>query len=243
VIYDTSDQLGVVREIMRRVSDTRRYDIKAILARISLAKNAFLDGDDEFPVREGDEYDEITSVVYPKYQRALRGFAALDFDDLIYLPVKLLEDNQEVAARWASKFRYLMVDEYQDTNMAQVRFIRSLIASHGNLCVVGDDDQSIYSWRGADSANILGFSKAFSGATVIKLEQNYRSTSTILNAANAVIENNTDRYGKTLWSDKGDGPGIISATAPDTESEAKFVAQTFNPKSSKKNSDSAISLT
>ncbi|WP_428263356.1 ATP-dependent helicase [Haliangium sp.] len=225
VIYDTADQLGVIREILRRLEvPGRRFDAKAILTRISLAKNAFVFPDDYQP-NPGDEYDEITAEVYPRYQEALRAYAAVDFDDLLTRTVKLLDDDDQVRARWASTFRYVMVDEYQDTNRAQLMFVRHLVAEHENLCVVGDDDQSIYSWRGADPSNILHFDRMFPGARIVKLEQNYRSTPTILNAANAVIAQNTDRHGKQLWSDVADGAKIAHVVAEGVEAEARFVAR------------------
>jgi DNA helicase-2/ATP-dependent DNA helicase PcrA len=223
VIYDTADQLGCLREIMRRVALERRYDTKAILTRISLAKNAFITPENYAPA-EGDEYDAVTREVYPLYQEALRSFAAVDFDDLITEPVRLFETSAEVRERWASKFRYVMVDEYQDTNRAQLLLVKHLVAEHGNLCVVGDDDQSIYSWRGADPSNILDFADYFPGARIIKLEQNYRSTPTILAAANAVIANNARRHGKVLWSDGSPGDPIVVVTAPEPAAEARFVA-------------------
>ncbi len=224
VIYDTSDQLGVIREILRRLRDgDRRYDVKSILTRISLAKNAFI-SPEEYEAATGDDYDAITAEVYGKYQKALRNFAAVDFDDLITEVVNLFQRDKAVRERWATKFRYLLVDEYQDTNRAQVMMIRTLIDKHKNLCVVGDDDQSIYSWRGADTGNILGFAKMFPGAKVIKLEQNYRSTPNILSAANTVIANNKDRYGKTLWSAHEEGVSITHAIAPDSSVEARWVA-------------------
>jgi DNA helicase-2/ATP-dependent DNA helicase PcrA len=221
-IYDQSDQLGLLREVVRRALPAdRRYDVKAILTRISLAKNAF-----RAPtVHDGDEYDEAASLTFPGYQEDLRSQAAVDFDDLICEPVRLLDEHDEVRARWRSRFRFVMVDEYQDTNRAQLLLVKHLVADHGNLCVVGDDDQSIYSWRGADPTNILGFATMFEGAKVVKLEQNYRSNKTILSAANAVIGNNKVRHGKTLWSDLGDGGPIVHAVAPDVDGEAKFVAR------------------
>ncbi len=221
-IYDASDQLGVVREILRRLDrgSDRRFDVKAILTRISLAKNAFT----EPTIHDGDDYDEIAAAVYPRYQEALRAQAALDFDDLICEPVRLLDTDPEVAARWRSRFHFVMVDEYQDTNRAQLLLVKHLVAEHGNLCVVGDDDQSIYSWRGADPTNILGFAEMFPGAKVVKLEQNYRSTRTILAAANAVIANNAVRHGKVLWSNLGEGEPIVHAVAVDVDQEARWVA-------------------
>jgi len=224
VIYDTSDQMGVLREILRRIHSDKNFDVKSILARISLAKNAFIAPADYDPA-EFDDYDEITGEVYERYQVALRNFAAVDFDDLITEVVHLFRRNQEVAQRWGSKFRYLLVDEYQDTNKAQLHMIRGLIDKHKNLCVVGDDDQSIYSWRGADTGNILNFGKMFPGAKIVKLEQNYRSTPNILKAANAVIEHNQDRYGKTLWSAHKEGPPITLAISEESNVEARFVAQ------------------
>jgi len=227
-IYDASDQMGALREAMRVVKDMnrdgeRKFDVKAILTRISLAKNAFV-APDEYRGNPADEYDGMTALVYPKYQEMLRSCAAFDFDDLIVEPARLFERDAEVRRRWASKFRFVMVDEFQDTNAAQLRMVRHLVADHGNLCVVGDDDQSIYSWRGADPSNILKFGELFPGAKIVKLEQNYRSTKTILAAANTVIANNTQRHGKQLWSNLGDGEVITHAVAATPEDEAKWVA-------------------
>ena len=227
-VYDTSDQMGVVREALRSLKDfsrdgERRWDVKAILSRISLAKNGFVAPEDYQP-READEYDFITAEVYPRYQAALRAYAAFDFDDLIVEPVRLMQRDAAVGDRWAGRFRFVLVDEFQDTNKAQLLLVKELISRHGNLTVVGDDDQSIYAWRGADPGNILGFADAFAGATTVKLEQNYRSSKTILDAANAVIANNKDRHGKTLWSEHGAGEVITHAVAPDVETEARWVA-------------------
>jgi DNA helicase-2/ATP-dependent DNA helicase PcrA len=163
--------------------------------------------------------------VYPRYQESLRAAGAFDFDDLIIEPVRLWQRDRAVADRWAEKFRYVMVDKYQDTNRAQLRMVQHLVRDHGNLCVVGDDDQSIYSWRGADPTNILQFGQMFPGAKIVKLEQNYRSTRTILDAANAVIANNEKRHGKKLWSEHGAGEVITHAVAPTVEDEAKWVAR------------------
>jgi len=225
VIYDGSDQLGAVREAMRVVRDgDRRYDAKAILTRISLAKNAFI-APDEFEGNPLDDYDAMTQQIYPKYQEGLRACAAFDFDDLIVEPVRLWERDTDTGNRWAERFEYVMVDEFQDTNRAQLRMVQHLVRDHGNLCVVGDDDQSIYSWRGADPTNILKFGDLFPGAKIVKLEQNYRSTKSILAAANAVIANNKDRHGKTLWSQLPDGESITHAVAPTADDEAKWVAR------------------
>jgi len=226
VIYDTADQMGVVREILRylHAEGDRRYDVRAILTRISLAKNAF-QPPGELTVHPGDEYDAIAAEVYPRYQEALRNFAAVDFDDLITETVRLMRDDPQVAERWTSAFRHVLVDEYQDTNRSQLLLVKALAERHGNVCAVGDDDQSIYSWRGADPRNILEFERDFPGARVVVLDQNYRSTPTILAAANAVIAHNTDRRGKTLWSARQDGPKIAVVVAAQPESEARFVAE------------------
>jgi DNA helicase-2/ATP-dependent DNA helicase PcrA len=229
-IYDQSDQMGVLREAMRAVREIgrdgeRRFDAKAVMARISLAKNTFVSPEDYRPKNAADEYDNITAEVYPRYQEMLRACAAFDFDDLIVEPVRLFEKHHDVERRWATKFRFVMVDEYQDTNRAQLRLVQHLVADHHNLVVVGDDDQSIYSWRGADPTNILGFAQTFPGAKVVKLEQNYRSTKTILAAANAVIANNTVRHGKVLWSQHAAGEAIVHAVAPTVEVEAQWVAR------------------
>ncbi|MFN0250869.1 MAG: ATP-dependent helicase [Kofleriaceae bacterium] len=228
-IYDQSDQMGALREALRHTKQMtrdgeRRFDVKAILTRISLAKNAFI-APDQYEGNPADDYDAMTVEVYPKYQEMLRACAAFDFDDLIVEPVRLFETNPDVRARWANKYRFVMVDEFQDTNAAQLRMVRALVEQHQNLCVVGDDDQSIYSWRGADPTNILSFGELFPGAKIVKLEQNYRSTKTILEAANTVIANNKQRHGKTLWSQIGNGAMITHAVAPTPEDEAKWIAQ------------------
>ena len=158
-IYDQSDQMGAVREAMRAIHDgDRRYDAKAILTRISLAKNAFI-APENYEGNPLDDYDRITVHVYPKYQETLRSCAAFDFDDLIVEPVRLWERDADVRRRWTERFQYVMVDEFQDTNAAQLRMVKGLVQHHGNLCVVGDDDQSIYSWRGAEPKNILRFDR------------------------------------------------------------------------------------
>jgi DNA helicase-2/ATP-dependent DNA helicase PcrA len=224
-IYDQSDQLGAVREAMRTIHDgDRRYDAKAILTRISLAKNAFI-APDEFEGNPADDYDAIATSVYPKYQESLRACAAFDFDDLIVEPVRLWERDAAVRDKWAGRYEFVLVDEFQDTNRAQLRMVQALVANHSNLCVVGDDDQSIYSWRGADPTNILEFDKLFPSAKIVRLEQNYRSTKTILAAANAVIANNKDRHGKALWSQLGDGELLTHAVAATAEDEAKWIAR------------------
>jgi DNA helicase-2/ATP-dependent DNA helicase PcrA len=226
-IYDQADQLGALRECLRGIAKEadRRFDVKAILTRISLAKNAFVPPDQYRARNEADDYDTITADVYPRYQEALRAAAAFDFDDLIVEPVRLFRDFADVGDRWRARFRWVLVDEYQDTNKAQLHLIEELVREHHNLTVVGDDDQSIYSWRGADPTNILRFGEMFPGAEIIKLEQNYRSSKTILDAANAVIANNKLRHGKTLWSDRGAGVPLVHAVARDVEQEAQWIAR------------------
>ena len=219
-ILDEADQLDAVRTVLRRLGfDLERYEPKQVLARISHYKNKLE------PPRAGDHpVDGVVVHILPHYERRLRAMNAVDFDDLIGLPVRVMETNEEVAARWACRFRYVMVDEYQDTNNAQLRMIRALVRGHGNLCVVGDDDQSIYAWRGAVARNILDFANQFVGARVVKLTQNYRSTNSILRCANAVIGHNADRHGKTLWSDKGDGDRVRYKLCDDGEAEAEWIA-------------------
>ena len=227
-IYDTSDQLGVVREALREVKlDDRRFDPKAILFRISRAKNAFV-APEEFAQKSADsehEYDQITARIYPRYQAALRGFHAVDFDDLIIETVRLLDRDETVRERWQRRFRYVMVDEYQDTNKSQLLLVRHLVALHNNLCVVGDDDQSIYAWRGAESGNILDFEQHFAGARRITLDENYRSTPRILDAANAVISHNARRHDKRLFTTRPTGDKLQLVVAPDPDAEARFVAE------------------
>jgi len=165
-IFDEGDAADTVREILRGVRGERRYDVSAILARISQAKSN-LWGEKELPDRESDDYDEITRLVWPKYRAALRGFSAFDFDDLVSEPVRLWRRRPEILERWQERFRYVLVDEYQDTNHAQLELVRLLSDRHKNIAVVGDDDQSIYAWRGADVSNILEFEKQFPGAKEI----------------------------------------------------------------------------
>jgi superfamily I DNA/RNA helicase len=223
-IYDQADQLGALREAMRALHDgDRRYDVKALLTRISLAKNAFVGPHDYLP-NPADDYDVQAAQAYPRYQDMMRACAAFDFDDLIVEPVRLFERAAAVHRRWAERFRFVMVDEFQDTNAAQLRLIKHLVTDHQNLVVVGDDDQSIYSWRGADPTNILRFAELYPGARIVKLEQNYRSSKTILAAANAVIANNPRRHGKQLWSHHDRGEPITHAVAATAEDEARWIA-------------------
>ena len=222
-IFDQGDSVGAIKECMRSINVGRNLDAFAILSRISNAKNAFMH-EDEMP--EIDEYDEIAKLIYPKYQSALRQFRAYDFDDLVCEVARLWETKPEVIARWRDRYRYLMVDEYQDTNRAQLQLLRQLSEPHRNLCVVGDDDQSIYAWRGADVRNILEFEEHFKGAKVIKLEQNYRSVAPVLAVANAAIAKRTDaKYPKVLFTKKSGGDPVEAVIASTPEAEASFVAR------------------
>jgi len=225
-IYSSSDQLGLVRQALRETgaAEGRKVDAEAVLWKISGAKNLLL-GPSAMPVPAGDDWAAVAAAVYPRYQSLLRACNAVDFDDIIMLTVQLLRDHPEVLARWQERFRYIMVDEYQDTNPSQYLFIALLAAKYGNLCVVGDDDQSIYGWRGADVGRILAFEHDYPGCRVVKLEQNYRSTGTILAAANSVIRNNPKRKEKTLWTSAGDGSPIDLVEARDDEEEATTVVE------------------
>jgi superfamily I DNA/RNA helicase len=224
-IFDQGDCLGAVKEILHGIDAGRRLDAAAILARISNAKNAFQKTED-LPNREGDEYDEITRLVFPRYDAALRGFRAFDFDDLVCGTARLWQDRPDVRARWQERYRYLLVDEYQDTNRAQLELLLLLAGDHKNICVVGDDDQSIYAWRGADVKNILEFEDQFPGAVVVKLEQNYRSRAPIIAVANAVIAKKLDqRHQKVLFTERGGEAKVRTAVAPTPEVEATWVAR------------------
>jgi ATP-dependent DNA helicase Rep len=225
-IFDQGDALGVVKECLRHTNDGRRYDAPAILARISLAKNAFVEPEN-YAANEDDEYDVITRDVYPRYQSALRSFRAFDFDDLVCELARLLRTREDVLARFHDRYRFILVDEYQDTNVAQLELLRLLGARDKNVCVVGDDDQAIYGWRGADVRNILEFETHFPGAAVVKLEQNYRSRPEVLAVANAVIDKRTDgsKHKKTLFSTKPSGEKPIVLTCSSPEAEAAHVAR------------------
>lgn len=228
-IIDQADAASIVRELLRTVRVDRNFDIYAILTRISNAKNAFLDPEAwmaaELSGKGVDEYDEISALLYPRYIAALKALQAFDFDDLICEVVRLWERRPDVLSRWCMRFRYVIVDEYQDTNRAQLELVRLLAGEHKNVCVVGDDDQSIYAWRGADVRNILDFERHFRGAKVVKLEHNYRSSKSILDVANAVLSRSTGRrHKKTLIAAKPGGDKVQSVIAADPDVEASFVA-------------------
>jgi superfamily I DNA/RNA helicase len=221
-IYDTSEQVSLLRNIL---SDIKFYDrsfkAESILERISRTKNDFAPPD---TVSLDDPVEEVSAMLYPRYREALKALNALDFDDLLLLTLKLFREHPVVLEKYRERFRYIMVDEYQDTNRVQYDFIKLLAGERRNLCVVGDDDQSIYGWRGADLGNILDFEKDFPGTVTVRLEQNYRSFGHILKAANGVIINNRRRMEKSLWTEKGDGPKVNILKAIDTEGEAEWVA-------------------
>ncbi|MGG0185830.1 DNA helicase PcrA [Bacillus rhizoplanae] len=226
-ILDASDQLTVVKKIMKeRNIDPKKFEPRSVLATISNAKNELLSAEKYAKkISIADPYEKMTSDVYTEYQKRLLKNNALDFDDLIMTTIQLFERIPEVLEFYQRKFQYIHVDEYQDTNRAQYILVNKLAARFKNLCVVGDSDQSIYRWRGADIANILSFEKDYENAQVILLEQNYRSTQSILNAANAVIENNMNRKPKKLWTDNQVGSRISYYRAATEKDEAYFVAK------------------
>jgi superfamily I DNA/RNA helicase len=223
IIYDTSEQVSLLRNIL---SDIKFYDrsfkAESILERISRTKNNFAPSE---PVSSDDPVEEVSAMLYPRYHEALKSLNALDFDDLLLLTLKLFREHPIILEKYRERFRYIMVDEYQDTNRVQYNFIKLLAGERRNLCVVGDDDQSIYGWRGADLGNILDFEKDFPGTVTVRLEQNYRSFGNILNAANGVITNNSRRMEKSLWTERGSGPKVNILKALDTEGEAEWVAE------------------
>ena len=229
-IYDTSDSQAVIKAALKALNlDDKYYPVGAMIGAISDAKNKLLFASD-FRKQARDFYQQKVADVYEYYERELRKNNALDFDDLLLVAVKLLQSNEAVLDKYSKRFRYVMIDEYQDTNHAQY-LLAKLLASHWkNIAVVGDADQSIYAWRGADIQNILDFEKDYPNCTSIKLEQNYRSTKIILDAANAVIENNEGRPKKNLWTDKTEGAKIQHFTAQSEHEEAAFIGDTIAKK-------------
>lgn len=247
-IYDTSDQISLIREALKHYKSEKAFDRKRILAKIGLLKNKGISAE-EFPASpfySADEpYDEAAALVYQYYEEKLKFYNAIDFDDLLFLTVKIFKNFPEVAEQYSEKFRYIMIDEYQDTNPLQLQLVLSLTRSHNNLCVVGDDDQSIYSFRGADISNILEFEKRFPSTQVIKLEENYRSTAPILNLANAVIREIKGRKDKTMWTQENPmenpSPPMLWACG-DSDHEANVVAGEISrlQQTGKKYSDIAV---
>jgi DNA helicase II / ATP-dependent DNA helicase PcrA len=223
-IYDQADQLRLVRSCLEELErDPKRFTPRGIHTQISNAKNQLI-GPDEYAARVGSFYDQTVADVYALYQRKLFALNGVDFDDMLMLTVEVLQRFPEARERWAKSFRYILVDEYQDTNHAQYVLLQLLAGEHKNLMVVGDPDQSIYSFRSADIRNILEFERDFGGTQVIPLEQNYRSTNFILNAANTVIEQNRERKEKRLWSELGEGEPVRVVETEDEHAEARFVA-------------------
>ena len=218
-ILDEGDQLDAAKQAMSQLGlDPKRYPPEGLLAQISHFKSQLIN-----PASQRDA--RVAAMCYEGYQRRLRLMNAVDFDDLIRTPVVLMETQRAVQLRWRSRFKYILVDEYQDTNGAQLRMLKALAAGYGNICVVGDDDQSIYGWRGAVASNILRFGEQFPGAHTIALTQNYRSTNLILRAANHVIHNNPERHPKELWSAHGDGLPLRYRALEHGDREAEWVAQ------------------
>jgi len=223
-IYDQSDSRRLIKQCLDELGvDPKRFTPAAIQRQISDAKNR-LRGPAEYSEMVGDYFERTVAEVYELYEKSLLRMNAMDFDDLIGRTVTLFERFPEVRERYGKTFRFVLVDEYQDTNHAQYRLLQLLVADHRNIAVVGDDAQSVYGFRGADIRNILDFKDDFPDATVIKLEQNYRSTQTVLDAANAIISNNRDQMPKTLWTDLGEGDSIVLRTLDDEHSEARYVA-------------------
>ena len=227
-IYDADDQKKVMRDIIKMMNlDTKLFKEKGVVAKISDFKNKLMTVSDVRDMATHDFKERTISQIYEEYQRILKKSNAMDFDDLIMKTVELFQKHPEVLEMYQERLKYIMVDEYQDTNMAQFKFVQLLASKYQNICVVGDDDQSIYKFRGADIGNILSFENHFENARVVKLEQNYRSTKNILDAANAVIKNNEGRKDKTLWCDEDRGDKIEVYQAEDGFAEAEMVADTI----------------
>ena len=228
-IYDTDDQKSVIKSICKKLQiDTKYIKEKAILSAISKAKNEMILPDD-YALEHAEDYDKKKiAMAYKEYQQQLFKNNAFDFDDLLVKTVELLRSNSDVLEYYQERFKYIMVDEYQDTNTVQFLFIRLLADKYKNICVVGDDDQSIYKFRGANISNILDFEKYFINAKVIKLEQNYRSTKMVLDAANSVISNNTERKEKALWTQREDGDKVVFRQLDNEYEEASYIADEIN---------------
>lgn len=227
-IYDSDDSQRVIKSCMTDLGiSEKQLSPKAVLSEIGSAKDSLLSPED-YEENSGNDYRKtIISKIYKEYQKRLFASNAVDFDDIINLTVKILTDYPDALDYYQNRYRYIMVDEYQDTNHAQFRLVSLLSSKHNNLCVVGDDDQSIYKFRGATIENILNFEKQYNNCKVIRLEQNYRSTQNILDAANSVIKNNSERKSKNLWTDSGDGEKIVWYRARDERDEASFIASSI----------------
>ena len=228
-IYDTDDQKRVIKDCQKALNiDDKILSHKEILREISKCKDSMISPEEYLKNAGSDNRAISIGKVYTLYQRRLLEADAMDFDDLMNRTVELFETNPDVLEYYQEKFKYIMVDEYQDTNRVQYRFVSMLAAKYNNICVVGDDDQSIYRFRGATIENILSFEENFANAYVIRLEQNYRSTQNILNAANSVISHNSKRKGKTLWTENPDGSKLKLRTVRTEREEAQFIADTIH---------------
>lgn len=224
VIYDTKDQEALIKECLKELHlNEKNFPLRTVSSVISGAKDKLITPEKYYDRNMHDIRGRKFADIYVLYQKKLKKNNALDFDDILFKTVELFQFNPDILEYYQNKFKYIMVDEYQDTNFSQYSLISLLAKQHKNLCVVGDDDQSVYSWRGADIGNILNFEKDFPDAKVIKLEQNYRSTQTILDAANSVISNNFGRKNKRLWTDNGEGRPIVTYKAMDERDEADFI--------------------
>lgn len=242
-IYDTNDQRKLMKEIQKQLNiDEKFLAHRSILNEISRAKDSMISPDEYMAGSGSDVRKTMIARAYEAYQNALLNNDAMDFDDLIYNTIRLLENNEDVLEYWQNKFKFVMIDEYQDTNYAQYVLAKMLAGKYKNICVVGDDDQSIYRFRGATIENILNFENQYKGCKTIRLEQNYRSTSIILDAANSVIANNRNRKGKHLWTDKNGGEKIVVYSAKNEQDEARFVAESIldNMNKGYKESDFAV---
>ena len=236
VIYDNADQQTLIKMVLKDMNlDEKKFTPRSIIAKISSYKNELKSPTDAKKTAE-NYYDEITSDIYEEYQKRIKENNAVDFDDIIMLVVRLFQKEKDILYKYQQKFKYILVDEYQDTNTCQYMLIKYLAQEHHNICVVGDDDQSIYGWRGADIRNILNFEKDYANTKIIKLEQNYRSTQIILDTANKVISNNTDRKSKNLWTDHSVGEKVFFHTAVDEFAEANFISRKINDEINKNNS-------
>ncbi|MHA7629083.1 ATP-dependent helicase [Corallococcus sp. M7] len=223
-IADMGDQLSIIRRAMRdKRIDDRAFDARKVLTLISKAKNSG-ETPQAKPEGMGDDYDLITSMIFADYQLALKAQGSVDFDDLLVLPARLLREHADLHRKYTARFQYLLVDEFQDTNHAQLDLLKLLAGEARNVCAVGDDDQCIYSWRGAEVRNILDFDRHFPGGKEVRLEQNYRSSQRVLDAANAVIAKNPERKDKRMWTDRKGGPLVKVVACPNDEEEARFVA-------------------
>jgi DNA helicase-2/ATP-dependent DNA helicase PcrA len=224
-IFDTADSETLIKNCIKELGfSTTQFPHKGQLSKISRAKNKLV-SPDEFESASSGYFETTSAKIYQMYQKRLLACNAMDFDDLLVNTVRILREFEDVGARYSRRFHYVLVDEYQDTNHVQYKLLRLLASGHGNICVVGDEDQSIYGWRGADISNILNFEKDFSGAKTIKLEQNYRSTSVILSAASAVIKNNAARKEKTLWTEESGGDPINQLLVDSAEEEANEIVR------------------